>query len=124
MQILKDDYINAKQALDTEKKDLLKSEHLLKDKLLTAEESQKKLFEKNKKLKKYIVYLEKTHKEKCDVLQKQNEELKKSIIDKENELQFVKTEYDSCKHSLEEKRQRHQRIRNSACQVTFILHIK
>lgn len=124
MQILKEDYANAKLALETEKLDLLNSEHLLKNKLSTAVELEKKLLIKNKKLKKYIINLEKTHKEKCDVLQKQNEELKKSIIDKENELQLVKTEYDSCKHSLEEKRQRHQRIRNFACQVTFILHIK
>lgn len=124
MQILKEEYTNAKSALETEKLDLIKSEHVLKDKLSTAVQVEKKLLEKNKKLKKHIANLEKTYKEKTDTLQKQNEELKKSIIDKENELQSVKIEYDSCKHSLEEKHQRHQRIRSSECQVTFILHIK
>lgn len=110
--------------METEKIDLLKSEHLLKNKLSTALEVEKKLLEKNKKYKKYISNLEKTHKEKSGILQKENEELKKSVIDKENELQLVKTQYDSCKHSLEEKHQRHHRIRNSACQVTFYLICK
>lgn len=124
MQILKEEYTNAKAALETEKLDLIKSEHVLKDKLSTAVQAEKKLLEKNKKLKKHIVNLEKTYKEETDTLQKQNEELKKSVIDKENELQSVKIEYDSCKHSLDEKHQRNQRIISSECQVTFILHIK
>lgn len=92
----------------------MKNEHLLKDKLSNAYEIEKRFTDKIKKYHSSFASLKTKYRE----LQRQEEELKKSLGDKESQLQLLRDNYDQIKQKEEEQRLKTS-MKDSGSQVYF-----